>query len=845
MTKKNHIRIHQAFYGEVNRSHGCLFSTLEDAELKAFLTGFTDRPSSLPAGIVMQPYYSAIMHGTYYLFTITFPDNAAQRAGMVFTHALIVDIDDIEYVSNLANLFNYFCVRIPENKTLIQELVIPICTFEIRETSNSFPEYILQCIQELTNGELPILFCGKLESLIRLIISFWAGLPHSFRTKVSYTAGFSPTNIDTSKTIIHFQKDVEDSLRNSEFISDADDSLIEVNSAVEKYLLTPQSGNQFEQFIKDLNVNLENWRILQLCAKAYEGYQKISQLSNDGLKQLIRQLAKISPNKDDGSSIKSEIISNIKQRIDSAKEVNLKSLKNLPLDAFCSGEDIVTNCVKDFIETELIKDCSFNDELISEIIILSHQDTQLNWWHTAIKNALKNTIKKERDISIQNIWKLLIKSDDSLIAVLSIFSEDRRYESLLIKYIPEKIPQSIAVSFANTILKRKWLLLHAHLILLHLPSKEAIKQQLSLEKKLSPETFEGSRFIVKVVANEDLISLALETNESFFINEYAARTIKNSMLLNDLDVKNHTWISIWTNSLKQTGNLEHGILQLAEKINQVLNSIQEGIGIPDEIIIQIANSKYADISALENLAELWRYLKSNTKELFLEATANGLVKNTLSKGLTNVIIDPELMNYISRDSYMTTILRQYRADINTVIEVYKYITNVKDSFLADYIKYYPNNLNDFQSANLGDLVLYKQFHLSARQIFEKAKHNNSFKIALTKCHSIVDLGFWDKLIWGRLVGEEVSIDAVYSEFVEIAVRLYDKGPEDNDIWKRAGGEISKLHNHKTREENWRNAINLLRNGGGGKNISVKSLIKEMIEDHPNNSELKQILKYVK
>lgn len=72
-----------------------------------------------------------------------------------------------------------------------------------------------------------------------------------------------------------------------------------------------------------------------------------------------------------------------------------------------------------------------------------------------------------------------------------------------------------------------------------------------------------------------------------------------------------------------------------------------------------------------------------------------------------------------------------------------------------------------------------------------------------------------------------------------------KGRKDNEIWKRAGGEISKLHNHKSREENWRNALNLLRNGGGGKEISIKSLIKEMIEDHPNNTTLKEIKKYFK
>ncbi|MCT1531315.1 effector-associated domain EAD1-containing protein [Sphingobacterium daejeonense] len=843
MTNKNQISVHQAFYGEVNRSHGCLFSTVEDAELKTFLTGFTDRPSAVPAGITMHPYYSAIAHGRYYVFSLTFPDHTALRAGMVFTHVLIIGIDDIEYVNNLDYLFSHFCKTIPENKTSIQELIIPISSLEVNEAFNTFPEYVIQGARELANGKLPLSFCGTSESFIRLITSVWVGLPYSFRTKMSFTAGFSTANMDTSKTFIHFQKNLEDSLRNSEFVSDMDNSLGEVDSTVEKYILTPLSDNQFEVFIKKLNVDLKDWSILQLCAKAYEGYQNYLELSNDALKQLMRQLAKISPNKNDGKSIKTKVVSEIKQRIDVAQETNLKSLKNLPLDAFDSGEDVLADSVNSSAETELIKENEFHDELMSEVIILSYKEAHANWWHTAIKSALKNSIRGERVTSIQNIWKLLIRSEDSVSAVLSFFPEDRKYEHLLIKHIPQSVPQNIAESFAKAIQKRKWLLLHAHLIRTYLTPKEALKQQLSLEKKLTLDSSEGSKLIAKGVTDKDLISLAMETNEKFFIAEYAVRSVESPTLLNDLDIGNQIWLSIWTNTLIETDNLEHGILNLSEKVEQVLNSIPESMEVPDEIIRQIANSEYADISELKNRAELWKYFQPNIRELFLEATANALVKTISSKGLSDVTIEPELMNHISSDKYMTSLLNTYRSDMNTVLEIYEYIANLKDSLLAEYIKYYPNNLNDVQSARLGNLVLAKRFHLSAKQIFEKAKHNNSFKVALTKCQSIADIGFFDRLIWGRLIGQTVSADSVYSELLRIAVKLYDKGPEDNEIWKRAGGEISKLHNHKTREENWRNAISLLRNGGGGKEISVKSLIKEMIEDHPNNTELKEIKKY--
>ena len=844
MNKKSQIIVDQAFYGEINHSHGCLYSTVDNADLKAFLTGFTDRSSSLPAGIVMQPYYSAITYSDYFIFTATFPDNAAKRSGMVFTHVLIVNIEDILYLNNLNTLFEHFCETIPEEKTLLQKLVIVSSSLEVNKTPRLFPTYVLKGVTELTSGNLPLLFCGESTSFLKLITSIWAGLPQSFRTKIAYTAGFSTTNIDTSKTVIYFQKNLEDSLRNIEFISDKNDEQTEANSTIEKYILTPNTDNQFDIFLKELNVDLDNWTILQSCAKAYEGYLIYSELSNDALKQLIRQLAKISPEKNDGRLIKPKVISEIKQRLDSGKETNLKSLKNLPLNKFDSGENILSASVETFVNLEFSKNDHFNDGLISEVTILSYQETQPNWWHGAIKRALLNSIKEENPTAIQNIWKLLIISKESLYAILSNFPEDRKYEYLLISHKPRNIPQHIAKDFAQAIQKRKWVLLHAYLLQMYLTSKEAVMQQLFLEKNLRMNSFEGSAHIVKELTDTDILSLAIETTEDFFIDEYVKRSIKNSTLLNELKIKNQTWLLIWAKTLKITNNLEHGIISLAEKIEHLLGCITEGMEIPDEIIILIAKSRYADISEIKNRADLWKYMPTNTKYLFLEATANGLVRSISSKGLTGVI-EPELMNFISGDKYMTTLLRAYRSDINAVMEVYENVTNLKDSFLADYIKYFPNNLNDVQSAHLGDLVLSKRFYLSGRQIFEKAKHNHSFGIALTKCQSVAGLGFWDKFLWGGLIGEKVSVDSVCFELVEIAIKLYDKGPEDNDIWKRAGGEISKLYNHKTREENWRNAINLLRNGSGGKDISLKSLIKEMIEDHPNNSELKEIKKYFK
>ncbi|KAA6332121.1 5'-methylthioadenosine/S-adenosylhomocysteine nucleosidase [termite gut metagenome] len=79
-----------------------------------------------------------------------------------------------------------------------------------------------------------------------------------------------------------------------------------------------------------------------------------------------------------------------------------------------------------------------------------------------------------------------------------------------------------------------------------------------------------------------------------------------------------------------------------------------------------------------------------------------------------------------------------------------------------------------------------------------------------------------------------NLDDVSSKniLVDKLSSLYEKGPEENDIWKRAGGNVSILTNDANRKSQWYSAINVLSKGGGGE-ITLQSLIDEVKNDFPN------------
>ena len=85
----------------------------------------------------------------------------------------------------------------------------------------------------------------------------------------------------------------------------------------------------------------------------------------------------------------------------------------------------------------------------------------------------------------------------------------------------------------------------------------------------------------------------------------------------------------------------------------------------------------------------------------------------------------------------------------------------------------------------------------------------------------------------KTIKEEINSLEFRKKLVNELTRLYPQGPEHDDIWKRSGGDISILVNSSSRKSQWFNAIDKLHLGGGGKDISITSLINEVKGDYPN------------
>ena len=76
---------------------------------------------------------------------------------------------------------------------------------------------------------------------------------------------------------------------------------------------------------------------------------------------------------------------------------------------------------------------------------------------------------------------------------------------------------------------------------------------------------------------------------------------------------------------------------------------------------------------------------------------------------------------------------------------------------------------------------------------------------------------------------------------DVLADLYPAGPQDQEIWARAGGDLSRLRLTGTGRANWFAALRTLRQGGGGAGIKQNTLVKAALEDFPHHPDLLKLL----
>jgi hypothetical protein len=115
-------------------------------------------------------------------------------------------------------------------------------------------------------------------------------------------------------------------------------------------------------------------------------------------------------------------------------------------------------------------------------------------------------------------------------------------------------------------------------------------------------------------------------------------------------------------------------------------------------------------------------------------------------------------------------------------------------------------------------------------IFKAAQLENNFPIALSSREVTVV----------AVKNATPSIEDFWQLMSSVLPELYPLGPNDQEIWERAGGDVSRLRLQGSGRSAWFASLKLLKLGGGGEKITIYTLFEVAREDFQNHPGLQAL-----
>ena len=842
------LLVHQAYFGAVNGvSHGQLASSLPDADLRAFLVAFTDRPGVVPHGVSLPPYLTTAHYGPYYLLSRTWADTAVARPGMVFTHVLLLPLATVETVLDLASLLQQFVPQPPpvgEREGMLAPLTLNLTAVEGAARSPAMvPESWLAVAHHLAEqaAEAPVFVAGESVDFEDLLLALWRGLPAPLRHDLTWGIRFAPTSArERLPWLVYVPAELADRWRGKALLPLEPTAQRSPTNILEQFLFGGEEEQAFRQFIAELGLVVDSFRTLRLSQQAYEVACNLQQetAGTQELLLLLRGLNLLQPDPNQAVSLKEKAVESLAQCLTEQARPSVLSLRNLPVVAFRTGQARLGPVVEQSVYGLVMAEPG---ELDSQVRLLdqlaeTEPTRQQFWWQQAAGEAFTRALRPATLAVARVIWQGLVRSPATRAYVQHVVPKTADWEQQLQLAVPAKVAADnaeLVVAFGTG--RSWWELIATVLAVTYVPA-EALARQLTVEKSLNLRKSPRLSRLATQVPDAELLALALR-EPNWQLQELAGERAGHvPELLEGLDVREPAWQVIWGTALRRTRSLEAGISQPAETIAALLTEVAggrtSGPEIP-ELLEWIAASPFANVLPLPVRSRLWEQLPAALHFRFLQATLDALVAAILASTWTGTV-EPSLRTAGQGREFTTRILHKYQRDASSVLAIDTVLGNLRDEYLRDYLAHLPS-LTSAVAIQLGQLVAARRWMQSARALLSRAATEPVFRLALHECADM--FSFWDKLPHFFLFSHLPVKQDGWHALEELLKQLYDRGPDESGIWRRAGGDPTELPSTATRAAQWAAAIRLLRKGGGGA-ITVQSLLQAALVQFPNNDKLR-------
>ena len=816
------VRVDQAMFGEDYSGHALLATTTSQS-LGQVLAPRLDLPDQPPLGVSWRGFVSGFPFGDRYVLARTEPDRQAPRAGMVFCHALILPLEQMIELIDLHPFFAHLGFQRPKNMNLVP-LDITVST----TLSKRSPALIPAANTFGVRGTFPVVYLGS-EGFETLVESLWATLWPEIRRGFAFRLSFSsqdlvesprPALVCTPKNLSHRW--------DSNRIVDINNQTLSTGLAT-ALLAGNVAGNSLLQFGRQLGIRpatfpelLELERAQQLAAKDGSAFE--SRLA------AVRVIAKLAPGINQGVKIKTRLQRALMDAVSRMSSNEFLMLRNLNLAGFPEPQRL-WRVVAKWLSVHCFPpadDLSLRQAFSDATRIPNAVDE----WRAAVWEGINAVARGNEPLLAAAFWRWVSDDVNLIDALMDRIDSRPRLDVTLADATPRKLKSAVSHKILRRMACAQWRHSHAATAAVVLKLEEAVRRQL----RFDPETTNDHplRRITRKALPDEMIALAIKFADSRLVGLAATVAASRPSLLSRVDVTTLVGQRIWAGALESNDNAWSGPDEPQRVLFHLLESVLEGKRVIPQLMILLSRTPLADLSNFSKRHTIWSYLSIEAQSGFLSATADSWLTG-LIQGDTMHVPEPELEQSILEPKRRSSFLESYvDHNIERVTQLFSILPNASESDFVVWLEQVlenNKNLSADTAKPLGRVVVTCNWPKALKILIQQFRNGRHDLIhALRVCSSM--LSVWDKLRFGII--SRTRSDK-WDLFGEVAVELYPSGPDQDELWERAGGRNGDLEKHGTGAARWKAVLSKI---SRGRDPRPERLLRVMLEDYPSNKQLR-------
>ena len=796
---------HLARFGSASGAHGLLAHTLDDESAAESVLWYTDLPRQGDSA-AFEPFFAGFPAGDQYVVQRTESDPTADRAGMVSTTAIFFPADAAVAV-DLALVFDQLQHQPSE--------LLPLDLGLISATEEPFepPPGTADLASALMRSGVAVWLGGGAEVALRWI---WLALSGLDRLRLRFGTAFHPEDISlppadltVAITPARYARRWEEWPRVDPATSDDDDPAANA-------LLRQGTARPILDLADELaagTIELRHWPLLSAAADIRA---RLDHATHEEARALTQILGRLAPTPATGARPKAEAVAALERLAATASADDIRGLRSLP-DAALGGTSMHT-LLAPWAST-LVANTGTSAPLIDA---LGLREDQIQG--SDIANALTAAVQGDRAQALLHAPRLAASSNGE--ASLEWLTNELGAEAID-GALAFGLPNKPAPWLERFVRRSKLARTYAQLV-------DVTDAVVAWRALLAMPTScpEAEELLVARTGSAGVVDAAVAIEGGSLARRAARAVAGDPQLLKDADPQAVGLPRLLAAVVEQ--GVDPWAVVPAEAVGPVLlDRLVAGEDIDATLLESLADTPAADVSAHANRAEIWLRLPRTARDKMLAATAV-----TVAAGLSGNRgrPEPELCEAILAEPTYGALAHD---DPSQALIALQLLPGAGPSHAAQLAR--RGRFTQVLAKRFGELIVRRRWKSAATTVAKLAVDRKDLQPA---AHAVIKLfNILDRLaLFRESFGPrtELASDAELRDALhEMVIDLYPRGPEDNDIWERAGGLVGDIPRARSAREAWSKSLRLILAGGRGA-PELDELFGAMVEDHPRNGAIQSL-----